>query len=511
GPVAGVVATLFLFSLDSLLHEHGLRSNNMEAVLLAVYAGGMYHAIRWAETAGARTGARHALALAGWFTLAFLTKFVAALFLPLLILVTLALKPGGLRELARSWRGWGPPAALSALAISPWFIYQSLHTGPLFWETILTAHVVQRFAGVLDPEHVHPWHYYASWIAAEVRRAGLGAVCLIGGVALIHRASGAGQWRARAMLAWFFVPVVLLSAGTSKLFHYIYPFLPPLGIGVGVAAATWLTLFSGHGRATQLATRWGVDHFAASRSTVIGRALTVAGALVLLVAGWTLVVGQVLIVAGGKTLLSNSYVWRPAAAGLVLWFLAGRGRAAALAAAVLLLVAALLPARYPRRFDLLLRQDHPLRTTRDCVLDVERSGARAGRGIYHASGDLHHAYYYYLRRLEPWTSWRGAAPDELHRRLEVEGQQTPVILARADYLALGAALPAGVPPPHPRGSDVPLLHPASASALPPGVLFSDDIVLLFPGPFSACVSAVAGVAVDATPLAPRVPPPAGGA
>jgi len=505
GPVAGVVAVLFLFSFDPLLHEHGVRSNNMEAALLAVYCGGLYHAVRWAEAADASGRRRHGLALAGWFTLAFLTKFVAALFLPLLVLITLAVRPGGLRDLTRLWREWRRPALLAVLVISPWFLYQSVRVGGFFWETILTAHVVQRFAGVLHPEHVHPWHYYVTWLAYELGRAELGLVALAGIATLLHLASRDGQWRARAVAAWFVVPTLLLSVGTSKLFHYVYPFLPPLGIGVGVAASLWLAGFGGQGRVTLWLTRFGLDRFASRRHTGAGRLLTVSGGLLLLVAGWTLAIGQVLIVAGGDTLFSNSYVWRPAAAGLALWCLAGRGRAAVQALSVLLLASVLLPARYPRRFDLLFRQDHPLRTARDCAGEVARSAPRAARGILHASGDLHHAYFYYLRRLEPWTTWRGATADDLRRHLDGDGTQTPVLLARADYLALGGRLPPGTPPERPRGSAVPLLRPGPGVALPSGVLFSDDIVLLFPAPFAACIPEVMAVSVDATRLEPQRP------
>ena len=69
GPVCGAVALLVLFTLDPLLFEHGLRSNNMEGALFLAYAGGLYHFFRWTEDA--RRGPRrlHALAFAAYFIL----------------------------------------------------------------------------------------------------------------------------------------------------------------------------------------------------------------------------------------------------------------------------------------------------------------------------------------------------------------------------------------------------------------------------------------------------------
>ncbi|MGE3578678.1 MAG: ArnT family glycosyltransferase, partial [Vicinamibacterales bacterium] len=234
GPVAGVVSVLALFSFDDILVEHGLRSNNMEAALVLAYTAAFYHALRWAE-AEWQWRARHAYAIAGWFVLAFLTKFVAALFLPLVVALTIGSRPAGFRELVRAWRTWVGPAVAALVLIAPWFVYQTVHAGGEFWTILLTAHVVQRFAGVLHPEHLHPWHYYATWLWAELGREGLRLTWGAGLAALVWQGLGQGDWRVRGVLLWWAVPFLLLSAGTSKLFHYAYPFLPPLALGVGLA------------------------------------------------------------------------------------------------------------------------------------------------------------------------------------------------------------------------------------------------------------------------------------
>src|SRR5262245_23649958 len=89
GPVCGAVATLILFVHWPLLFEHGLRSNNMEAALFLSYCGGIFHFIEWArvpssaEAAKPSAARRHAVAVGLYFVLGFMTKFVAAIFLPM--------------------------------------------------------------------------------------------------------------------------------------------------------------------------------------------------------------------------------------------------------------------------------------------------------------------------------------------------------------------------------------------------------------------------------------------
>ncbi len=91
----------------------------------------------------------------------------------------------------------------------------------------------RRFTGFLDPTHVHPWNYYLHDDVAGVR-APAGAVA---GGRRLHHAAGAGvrrRWLEGAVvLMWAIVPMAIISAGTSKLYHYAYPFLPPLAIAGG--------------------------------------------------------------------------------------------------------------------------------------------------------------------------------------------------------------------------------------------------------------------------------------
>ena len=241
GVACAIASCLILFGLRDLLLVHGLRTNNMEASLVAAYAGGLYHFAPLAAD-GRR---RDALAVGAWFTLAFLTKFVAAAFLPMVALA--ASRCHGRRRCRSRWRAcladWGWAAALSLLVSAPWFVYEYSPSGDeLDRDDVPAARLraLHRRArseappalGLLPAPHC----------AAAGRRAlrvagggGRGRCCCIGRAV---RRDGAGL----DVLVWGVLPLALISALTSKLLHYAYPFLPPFAIAGGVALAAPLDL-----------------------------------------------------------------------------------------------------------------------------------------------------------------------------------------------------------------------------------------------------------------------------
>jgi len=506
GPIAGIVGVLALFSFNAILVEHGFRSNNMEGPLVVAYAAAFFHAMRWAEVEPQHR-ARHAFAIAGWFVLGFLTKFVAALFLPIVVLLTIASRPGGRRDLLQSWRTWVGPIVLAGALVAPWFVYETVHAGRDFWTILLTAHVVQRFAGVLHPEHLHPWHYYVTWLWQELGREGLRLTWLAGLIVLAWRGLLAGEWRARAVLLWWAVPFLLISMGTSKLFHYAYPFLPPLALGVGFAVAIGLDALA----SPRWSTWWQWPGVSASGRTgaKTARVFTVVGRVAFVLAAWAVIFGPLTLEIGGARLFRSAVLWRPALIGVVLWVLAGQGSRVVRPIGALIAVWLLFPTLYPKQVAFFTRTDHPLRTMQVCAREAASVGG-SQPGVFHASGDLHHAYYFYLRHLG-WTPWHTAAPGELRRRLEEPGQQTPVIIARADYERLGGIIPVSAPPAVASTTGAPALtpNPPLTEGLPRGVLLSDDAVLLFPRPYDACVDEVMRDSVAATRLSSsRRPGPA---
>ncbi|HUF46224.1 MAG TPA: glycosyltransferase family 39 protein [Vicinamibacterales bacterium] len=235
GRLAGVVAVLVLVTYHPLVFDHGLRSNNMEAALVLAYVGGLWHALGWSD--GGPGSRRHAWCAAGYFVLGFMTKYIAALFLPAIALLWWAWRPGGLRDLGRRSTEWFAPALGALALIAPWFIYESWLHGRVFWEILLGQQVLDRFTAGVDPAHLAPWHFYLSQTWHELSRAGTQWFVMAGFGLLMWRAVRHDDAGARLALVWWVLPISLISLGSSKLVHYSYPFLPPLALGAGLAVS----------------------------------------------------------------------------------------------------------------------------------------------------------------------------------------------------------------------------------------------------------------------------------
>ncbi len=236
GPLCGLAAVLALFTIDTLVFEHGLRENNMDAATFLCYCGGVFHFARWVEADPTRAKG-HAAAVAAYFALGFMTKFVAVVFLPAVCVVAFAWRGGAWARLRTNWRDWIVPALLVCGLVAPWFIYQTAKRGSLFWNVILGDHVFRRFAATLVPEHVQPWNYYFVRTWWEFQRAGTHWVVLAGIGRLIVAAIRGESWVSRLVLVWGVLPIVAISFGTSKLTHYVFPFLPPIALAAGLIVA----------------------------------------------------------------------------------------------------------------------------------------------------------------------------------------------------------------------------------------------------------------------------------
>ncbi len=238
GPLAGVAAAATLFLFAPLVFEHGLRSNNMEAALLLAYCGGAWHLLAWQRAPGGSAQSRGQLIAATlFFTFGFLVKFVAALFLPFAALAAVLLDPSARRRLGSESGLLLAAAGIFTLLAAPWFVLQHFENGANFWRVIFGQHVVERFTHHLDPGHLHPFGYYFATIAGQLREAGTLPWVLLGLAAWLY-----ATWRERSffglfVLLWGFLPLLAISFGSSKLLHYAYPFLPPLALFAGFAAA----------------------------------------------------------------------------------------------------------------------------------------------------------------------------------------------------------------------------------------------------------------------------------
>lgn len=443
GVLCGLVAAFVLFTFEPLLFEHGLRSNNMESALLLAYAAGAYHLGRWFPLAGQPSGRLHAAAVALAFVLAFMTKFVAAAFLPIVgVLAVLWERMLRGRGATLPWRDWVVPAALAVLLIAPWFVYQFAVQGRLLYDVMVGQHVVERFTESLDPSHLQPWHYYVTATWAELTRAGTAWPVAVGVALFVAAARRRDATWQRLLLLWLVVPLVLMSFGTSKILHYAYPLLPPAALGAGYAVSEAARLAS---RALQAAgTRLdGRVRLASGSGAFVERqglvrllsfAIGTVAAAAVAIGVWTLLMGDMRLALADGMVVTNSSVARPLVVAAVLLLLTRRvrltGSVVALAA-----IAAVLPAgRYQTLLAATQTVDHPLRTLRDCVASVRAEVSDLRPGVYNAAAETaHHSYNYYLRGIGPVTITSEPDRDALREHLVDQEQQMPVVLTSSGY------------------------------------------------------------------------------
>ena len=483
GPMCGVLSGLMLFAYSPLVFEHGLRSNNMEASLVLAYCGGVFHFVRWAEADEVRVRRREAFIVGLYFVLGFMTKFVAVLFLPMMLGASLLLRPGGLVMLRQRWRDWVIPLITSVLLIVPWFVYQTLQPagGREFWRVLVWEHVYKRLAGVLIPEHLAPWYYYVTSTWREIGSARARLVVVAGLAWLIFAAWRQRNWVARVVLLWLVLPYAGMSLGTSKLLHYTYPFIPPIALAGGAVSALALQAVRG-GAGARLAAdiRGWLPALSAWAERPHAQGLLVAAGIVGLGLGvWTAIHGPVIIEMDDVRIFRNGSIVRPLAVAVLCLGLTRWGRRLGLGAAVAALLLVLPAERYFESLRRAMSVNHPLRTVRDCAVDVQRTTSAAAPGVLRASGNvLHHSYYFYMRHAGAWIIADPPSDAPALARALGHVEPRPALVTTAQYMELVRA----------------------RHTPPPGVRLEEHVVVLLPGAFEACVPLA--LAAGARPLDP---------
>ena len=394
-----------------------------------------------------------------------MTKFVAALFLPFVIgVVTLTFRETR-RQFAREWRGWLAAAVLAVVLIVPWFAYMQHRVGSALWTTMLTAHVYTRFTSYLDPAHVKPWGYYFASMYDRFSH-NQSIVVLLCGLAVLTLETVRRRWfEGATVLLWFALPVFLISFGTSKLYHYSYPFLPPLTLAAGYAVAVALKWAPAAINRVLQPERERLQR--GQLADFLRRpALRLAFAVIAAVAAWlafaSVLHGEVRVSVGNTTLIRNSTFIRPMLIAALCGILIAQPRNIGRAVTVTMLALFLPLTAYFDALSHLNDQNHPIRSARDCVVGV--SGPQNSRGLYVYVPDQHlpHAVYYYFRRVRPWSRATTLDSAAIERAIDDPTALQPALVW--DARAAGDVV-----------------------SRVPSVQF-DDISLMLPGPYAVCAT-----------------------
>jgi 4-amino-4-deoxy-L-arabinose transferase-like glycosyltransferase len=458
-PLAGTVAVLTLFAHFPLLYDHGLRDNTMEAPLVLSYCGGVYHMLAWSGAGESRRGRLHAAAAGLYFVLGFMVKFVAALFLPAVFVTAVAALPAARARFVREWRLWVTVSVAGLALIVPWFLYAYARYGQLLWTTIVGVHVYQRFTTGVDAAHVQPWYYYFRTLYAWFSASGVATLVVGGFVALAWQVFARKRFDALVIILWAFMPIVLMSLGSSKLYHYAYPFLPAYALAAGYFVAIFFALAPAPVARGLGALRSFMRRRFPSLGGVGGRWPVRVLFLAVLIA---LAVFALANLAQGRT--SN---YRPAIVALPFTLplaLGPRVRRYVLPFVVLSLLP--LPA-YRASLLALTEESHPFRSTAECLARVDgRLGSR--RGVYVAWPYLgtSHPVNYYFRRVKPWEREISVDPNKVAAYgLGNSADVRPILIYGTEYRKLSAAL---------------------REALPKPVDLQLDGLLILPGPYAMC-------------------------
>jgi 4-amino-4-deoxy-L-arabinose transferase-like glycosyltransferase len=478
GPLCGAVAVLLLFVHTPLVFTHGLRTNNMEASLVLSYCAGTFHVLRWARIDEATRRRRHAVAATMYLVLGFMTKFVAALFLPLTLALAVLASTRTRRRLVEDWRTWAACVGLFFALCAPWFVYAHVRFGAQFWETILGEHVLRRMTAYLDPTHLHPWHYYLQQMWLEFDDDRVEWLVVAGVLTLLVQTIRRRWFEGAVVLLWGALPLAIISAATSKLYHYAYPFLPPVTLAAGYLVALVVMLApvvlrkllevaeDAFGRRLPVLTHT-LGRSAMRRIAAV--AIVFAAAL----AAATVATGGLRLRVENTTLLRSQSVLRPILLIAVVAVLT-RTSARVSRLVVALLVFSVLPvAAFRDELGRLHEGRHPIRTAAACVNDVqEHQASRPGLLIDVPEG-IWHPLYYYFRRVQPIAYSPTPLDPEIERALSEPGAARPILIGDPtwrEYVNTARA----------RGG-------AAAATSPPMVSFLNTTLLL-PGPYAACSS-----------------------
>jgi 4-amino-4-deoxy-L-arabinose transferase-like glycosyltransferase len=313
---------------------------------------------------------------------------------------------------------------------------------------------------------------------------------LVGLVLLIAQTARRRWPEGLVILLWCSVPLLLISIGTSKLYHYVYPFLPPLALAAGYAAGLASMLAAVpfnrivHSLQEHAGARWPGAVAATRRPAVRALLLTVAATAVG-IAVFTLARGPVRITVGANEVFKSSGVFRPLIVAVVFGLAAGAGRMGTKVIVAVLVMSALPLPAYRQSLGRLDAAKHPMRTARDCIAQVQARIGGLPRGLYVDAPPqaLPYPHYYYFRTIRPWTRSETPSPARLQRYLYDPEALRPILIWEPTYQDFW------------HRSDMGEKLARDRTLSPSMIVFEDianNLFLLLPGPYAVCSPESAG-------------------
>jgi outer membrane protein assembly factor BamB len=168
-------------------------------------------------------------ALSGlFFGLAFMTKQMVALLIPLIVFTYLIATRGSVRFLftKRFTLFWG----VGLLVFSPWLIYMYIHFGSQFWQGYFMYSAVTRTVSPLEG-HVGGYLYYFSYLANKENLLWVillpfaAALCVFNSV--IKRLK-----EDTLILLWMAIVLLVFTFAQTKIYYYILPAFPAFAIAI---------------------------------------------------------------------------------------------------------------------------------------------------------------------------------------------------------------------------------------------------------------------------------------
>jgi outer membrane protein assembly factor BamB len=174
-------------------------------------------------------GSSRHVALGGlFFGLAFMTKQLQALLIPLIIFFYFIATGRGIKffftkRFALFWR-------VGLLIVSPWLIYMTLRFGPDFWQSHFLFSGVERVISPIEG-HFGDYFYYSSYLISNENPFWLALLPFAVGLCVFNVVAKRSK-EAVLVFVWMSVVIVVFTLVQTKLFWYILPALPAFAIAV---------------------------------------------------------------------------------------------------------------------------------------------------------------------------------------------------------------------------------------------------------------------------------------